>query len=432
MNRMSARRPRLLLLNDNSAHPNWGAQATPYSIRRMLADHFAEAEVNSLPYSWLAARYRELRIPFARRVSFTEKHFGVLNPFIYRASQQIDPYPEIFDDFEYYGDQWVAGEAGPVAADFIERLKWCDALVHNGENSLYRNTVPGMRSLFLLWLAKTRYGKVAAEINHTASLAAMTRPIMSGMARGVLPLLDLVTAREVHSLADLRKLGVENAEVYPDVVFYLGAEFGPEGSGIPTKLLPRINAPYFCLSASALPMSAPRNGSTGAVMELVQRVKDQLGLTPVLLARDAHCQFLRVVSERTGGVFFGPDHGFPELWPLLQRARFVITGHYHYAIIAAQVGCPFIPLSTNNHKMSGVAEHLGWHLREPFDATAIRPVIEQIVAEAERLHANRDVYSRALEQRARQMKDESAQHVVRLREILAARTTNQYASAVNA
>ena len=99
---------------------------------------------------------------------------------------------------------------------------------------------------------------------------------------------------------------------------------------------------------------------------------------------------------------------------------------------AAQVGCPFIPFSTNNHKMWGLVEHLGWHLREPFDATAIRPVTGEIVAEAKRLHANHDAYSRALEQRAKQMKDEAAQHVLSLREILASKRMNEFAAAVNA
>jgi polysaccharide pyruvyl transferase WcaK-like protein len=422
--------PRVLLLNDNSEHPNWGAQATPYAIKRMFSDHFPEAQLECITYGWLAARYRKLRIPFHEGITFRERNFGPARFAVYGVTRLEDPYPEIWDDFEFYADRWVSGEAGPFAAEFVERLKRSDALVHNGENSLYRNTVPGMRALFLLWLAKTRFGKIAAEINHTAVLADMTRPIMRGIAREVLPMLDLVTARELRSLDDLRKLGITNAEAYPDAVFYLGEDFDSTVPGV-KRAGPTPDGPYFCLSASALPMSEPREGSPGAVAALVQSVS-KLGLRPVLLAKDPHCQYMREIAEQSRGVFFGPDHIFAELWPLFRRAELLITGHYHYAIIASQVGCPFIPLSTNNHKMAGVVSHLGWHLEEPFDATALRPVIEQIVAEAKRLYENREFYSQRLAARAGQMKHESAQHVLRLREILSDKLGVHPLAAVNA
>ena len=396
----------------------------------MFADHFPEAVLDFLPYEWLAARYRRLPLPFRDGIKFRERSFGLINPLVFRITQSDDPYPEIWDDFEFFASKWVAGDGGPVAADFVERLKRSDAIVHNGENSLYRNTVPGMRALFLLWLAKTRFGKVAAEINHTAVLADMTRPIMRGVAREVLPLLDLVTVREPRSLTDLEKLGISNAEIFPDVVFYLANDFGGAAFGSGSESPAEISEPYFCVSASALPMSAPRDGFPGAVIDLVERIK-KLGLKPVLIARDPHCQYLRDVAEQTGGIFFGPDHDFPELWPLFRRARFVITGHYHYAIIAAQVGCPFIPLSTNNHKMAGVAEHLGWHLREPFDATALRPAMDDIVAEARRLHLDRQSYSGRLASRAAEMKDESAGHVTRLKEILTPRVSGRLRAAAH-
>lgn len=422
--------PRILILNDNSEHPNWGAQATPYAIRRIFADHFPEADLEFLSYGWLAARYRKLRVPFREGLTFRERNFGPARFLVYGVSRLDDPYPEIWDDFEFYADKWVRREAGPFAAELVERIGRCDAVVHNGENSLYRNTVPGMRALFLLWLAKTRYSKVVAEINHTAVLADMTRPIMRGIAREVLPLLDLVTTREPRSLEDLRKLGVVNAEVYPDVVFYLGEDFDRTFQGNGQRPL-SFEGSYFCLSASALPMSVPREGSRGAVAALVDRVSS-LDLRPLLLARDPHCQYLKEIAELSGGAFFGPDHAFHELWTLFRDARFLITGHYHYAIIAAQVGCPFILLSTNNHKMEGVAKHLHWHLEEPFDATALRPVIGEIFTEAKRLHTNRDFYSRALAARAKEMRGESAQHILRLRDILEAKLGPRPVAAVNA
>ncbi len=124
-----------------------------------------------------------------------------------------------------------------------------------------------------------------------------------------------------------------------------------------------------------------------------------LGLRGVLLARDPHCLFLEEVARRTGAVYFGPEHEFQELWPLFQGARFSVTGHFHYVIFGAMVGCPFIPLSTNNHKMQGVCELLQWHRVDPFDITWLNSCRKEIVAEARYLETERDRLSVRLRER---------------------------------
>ena len=135
--------------------------------------------------------------------------------------------------------------------------------------------------------------------------------------------------------------------------------------------------PYFCLSASALPMSAPREGYAGEVVRLVERLQR---VTPqgVLIAKDSSCQYLRDVAKATGAAFFGPEHGFTELWSLLRDASFLVSGHYHNVIMAAMVGCPFVPLTTMTHKMQGVCRLLGWHITEPHDATYLSTEADRI------------------------------------------------------
>jgi hypothetical protein len=383
----------------------------------MFADRFPEAELDFVRHTWLSHQHFQFPLPFREGLLFRQREFGLLNPFVYRLSRRHDPYPAIWDDFEYFADRWVDGRAGQLATILVGRIKAADAVVHNGENSLYRNSDPGMRALFLLWLAKTRYGKVTAEINHTAALANMTRPIMLGVAQNVLPKLDLVAVRESRSLQDLHQIGVDNAELYPDAVFYLGGGFSLPGEGVSELGKPDIAGDYFCFSASALPTSVPRKDWPGTVQQLIARIA-QFPLRPVLVAKDDHCQYLREVASATGGIFFGPEHHFSHLWPLFRRARFLITGHYHYAIIASQVGCPFLPLTTNNHKMAGLAEQLKWPWRDPFDATALGPVSEQIVADARKIHMSRETYAVPLEKRARELTDETGQLIDRLRDIM--------------
>lgn len=285
-------------------------------------------------------------------------------------------------------------------------LGGADVVLYNGENSIYRNTEEGCHGLFLLWLAKTRLGKASCIVNHTAQLNDF-RPIMNGMVQLVDPVLDLVATREPCSLRNLQGLGVRNAILFPDVVFAEDpAEMQSDAFERWRREVGLGEQPYFCFSGSGLPVSAPGPGRDGAAGELVRAIQ-QLGLRPVLVARDPHCLFLEEVARRVGGVYFGPEHEFAELWPLFRGASVLVTGHFHYVIFGAGVGCPFVPLSTNNHKMRGVCELLGWHRTEPFDITWLRSCAADVVKEAAWVLENRQRLSAHLLQRTAVLRSEA-------------------------
>jgi polysaccharide pyruvyl transferase WcaK-like protein len=154
------------------------------------------------------------------------------------------------------------------------------------------------------------------------------------------------------------------------------------------------------MSASGLPTSRPRGEWGGAYTSLVKKVQQQTGLRVVLAARDAPCLFLEDVARRTGSVFFGPEHHYTELWPLFRQAAGLVTGHFHYAIIASIVGCPFVPLSANNHKMAGLCEMLKWEPVEPFDVTDLLSCSEDIAGKLQEVLKDRPALSEHLVTRA--------------------------------
>jgi polysaccharide pyruvyl transferase WcaK-like protein len=280
-----------------------------------------------------------------------------------------------------------------MAKRFLQEMGQCDALVYNGEASLYRNTMEGKRSLFLLWLCKTRLGKPACIVNQTAHLNNV-RPIMNAMVRKVYPALDLVTCRESASHRLLREMGIANAELIPDVVFWLQEE--PEAKERVENWLEVQGlrpGTYVCMSTSALPVSRPRGGWDGAYAALVREVRERTGLRPLLIARDPHCQFLKDVARRTGSACIGSEHHFSSLWPLLRNAAGLVTGHFHYCIAAAIVGCPFVPMTSNNHKMAGLTEMLGWQPVDPFDVTDLAECGGAITDRLVELLRNRADYS---------------------------------------
>ena len=423
--------PRLLLLNhldDTSAVDNWGIQALFYALPRMLHEAIPDLAVTALPKAWLLKQFRKVVVwphPLleadVRLPSFTPWPLLRLSPaidfFIRRCSRVAEFFPEIVDDFDYVADRWLAGDGGPMAREFIAAARQADVVVHHGENQIYRNSLEGCRALFLLWFARTRLNKPSCEINHTAQLTSV-RPVMPGMVRFVYPQLDVVTVREPSSLDNLRALGINKATLVPDSVFYLDPhEFSQARASEWKRSVGLDGQPFFCLSASGLAMSAPRARWEGAVTALVESLK-RVVPKAVLIAKDRSCGFLEQVARITNSAFFGPEHAFADLWPLLREARFLVSGHYHNVIMGSMVGCPFVPLSTTSHKMDGVCRYLNWHVTAPFDATSLRTEGDAIVAEADRLNTHRDEYANHLLARSAQLRRDAAQNAILVREAL--------------
>ena len=165
-----------------------------------------------------------------------------------------------------------------------------------------------------------------------------------------------------------------------------------------------LEKPFFCLSASGLPVSKPRDTWDGEIVQLVRELQ-RLVPNAVMVAKDHHCLFLKEVAHRTGSRFFGPEHDFSQLWPLFREASFIVTGHFHYAIFASMVGCPFVPLSTNNHKMRGLCQMLEVPCRNPFDITAISSAQPGIVECAEMLLNKQDDLRRGLIGRSSELRE---------------------------
>lgn len=380
---------RVLILNDNRAHPNWGAQASPVALEELLRATLPDVEIAWLSWDWLRSSYHRVRIgPLA--ISRRQEVPLAARPLWHRLSRRCADFPDVADDFGYLARRWMRREGSPMVGEFLDATQGADILVYNGENSLYRNTIEGTRALFLLWLAKVHLGMPSCIVNHTVHVNDV-RPIMNAMIRKVHPTLDLVACRETRSWQSLKEMGIENARLFPDVVFWL-KEKEEAAFGVSTWLEQHDLEPmrYVCMSASGLPVSKPMGRAwDGEYAALVRRTKAVTGLQPVLMARDPDCQFLEEVARRTGSAYFGPEHHFTDLWPLLRQAAVLISGHFHYVIIAASVGCPFVPLSANNHKMQGVCEQLGWPRATPYDVTDLANASISITVEAEELVTRR-------------------------------------------
>ena len=67
----------ILLINDNSAHPNWGAQASPPSLISILTGAMPDSTIRAVPYAWLQYPYRKKRARLGRRLIRLIKWHGI-------------------------------------------------------------------------------------------------------------------------------------------------------------------------------------------------------------------------------------------------------------------------------------------------------------------------------------------------------------------
>lgn len=394
----------ILLINDNSGHVNWGAQASPPALIEIIRYSLPEADITTLSHAWLTTSSQRRMSPALGGRVIPEKNRGRLARRVVNRSSKLEKfYPEVADDFDCWAEEWLSRRVGGQADEFLNLAEKADIVVYNGENSIYRNTPEGCHGIFLLWLAKTRLGKPACIVNHTCHQNDV-RPIMTGMIQLTFPKLDLVATREPRSLANLQSLDITNAQCFPDVVFALRSQDYPRDRVDQWRQQQVLtDQSYFCLSASGLPVSKPHGAWDGEVTTLVRELKTTLGLQAVLIAKDPWCLFLEEVAKRTDSLYFGPEHEFHDLWPLLEGASFLVSGHYHYVIFGSMVGCPFIPLTVNNHKMQGLCEMLEWQRTTPYDATYLKSCRSEIVAEAKHIMDKRSDLNAHLKNKSQQL-----------------------------
>lgn len=417
---------RILLLNDTSDHDNWGSQACAEGLKRIILEANPGIEIRPIPSEWIARRYYALkfavagkRLVFRHRSSRRLKAEAEAMPYALAKvfvedflSRQVISIPRVADEFEAAADQWLSGQGGQEAREFLDAARGVDAVIFNAEGSTYRNNYTASKALFLLWLAKSKLGLPALFVNGSAMITEV-EPVLPGMLRKVFGLIDGVAVREPRSLEAVRR-GVPGARVrlIPDSVFHFDdaqiAELQRSHGKLAGAGATFGEGPVVCLSASMLPMDYRRDPARSSLFRLVEQLKNRGGHV-VLLAKDNSDKFLRDLAKRTGSSFIGPSYHYSDLFGVFSRSRLLITGRYHHAIMATMVGCPVIALTTTSHKMSGLCDLFDGDIGECFDATDLFSCMDALLARASALLSSRQSLGDKLVARAAHFRNETRQ-----------------------
>lgn len=370
LHRTVRRGPRVLIINDTSDQENWGSQALMHGLRALIADAFPDAQCETIPSHWLIAWqtgefYRE------------------------RDAGPEAGCPRVTDQFDAVADLWCRSRGRTPVHRLVERLRSADLVLYNGEGSLYRRNLSARQALFMLWLAKTRLNIPSVLANATLSLGHVD-PILPGMVRRTLPLLDSVAVREPWSLRNLNEhVPHANAMLVPDSAFHLASVVPDLTSRAPRA--PCEDPGYFCYSAG---MMQPDHefGGRSALHRLIAALKNIVPKA-ILVARSPQDVFLEQVAKDTGSVYWGPGKTYYDLMCLLRGAAFQLSGRYHHLILGSLVGCPAVAFASASHKVHGLCELLEGVFGEAWDPGDLEQANEAIIQRCVSYVSDRDAWS---------------------------------------
>ncbi len=384
----------ILIINDFKDLQNWGAKATSYALDCMLKKYNRNMEVYSLPNNYFGVSKHE-RFGSAKRI------LNIPNKLIRKTKSDMDIYPSVADDFDYYKQKWISYKAGDPGEQFIALTNKADIVIFNGENTIYPYSKDGLKGLFLLYVAKYGLKKHACVINQTSVVSPPIRPDLRGVVQMMYPELDLVTTREPFSQLDLEKIGITNSIMIPDPVFTINSNFEAEDIfedwSVNNGLL---GEKYFCISFGSMPNRILESVlmRNSPLVDLIEKLKRYVPIPVIVESKPSNMKYIKVLARATGAKIFSPNHSFFELWPLFRNAQYLISGRYHHVIISAKVGCPVIPLATTTHKMEGLLSLLEWNFTKPYNPGYLKPFIHEINRKSEQIINNREYYSLAIKQ----------------------------------
>lgn len=372
----------ILLINDTTDLENWGAQAGIDCLKQNVHKHIPNASIRSLSYTWIARHYFVSHPVFGKKISSAD---NVIKYF----SREYQFLPLVVDEFEYIYNLWKAGKGGPQGSEFFEIIKKTDIVVFNAEGSVYRNNFTAIKGLYLLWIAKSKFGIPSYFVNGSVTLTRVD-PILPAMVGKTFSILDGISVREPYSLRNISEYfpGIKVDQI-PDSAFLLNTKSEDMENKISNKYgkirKELTGQPYFCISLPIL-LAKIENYYRQPLDQspLVYIIRQLKKIIPkaIILAKEPSELFLEQVANDVGAIYVGPDFNYYDVLDILRGAEFLISGRYHHLIFASIVGCPSIPLASSSHKVHGLCELLENTIGYPHDPTNFYEASDRIVEQA--------------------------------------------------
>jgi len=416
---------RVLLINDTSSSPNWGARATSIALKKMITDT-GDHSLTNLKQDNVQG-YRDSRDPVNKFKNILKQFIppALLElkqklPFNFTSSSVFQNTPQKWEDFERLRKKISRDKMG--LSEKFQAIARTDIVIIQGEGCIYGNTKHSRMLLFFGYLAKKYFNKPVLMVNHTADFS---HPVLHKIAQNVYPLFDDVVFREPVSAQQCNSFcsgrrGADAAFIFKpaslsdwlpiadrDTYFDFWPESAPFDPG----------NPYICIGGgSGLP--SVNNNSFDPVAKystLISYLQKNFSQQLVLTASGStDLRIFRALAERHNLPLLGLATPVQQAVDILGNARAYIGGRWHPSIFSLSGGTPIIPITANSFKMDALGRLFG------LTESSINP--SNIDAEKEKIaDLLNDYFSRGknlreqLENRARKEEEKAFENVAFLR-----------------
>jgi polysaccharide pyruvyl transferase WcaK-like protein len=259
--------------------------------------------------------------------------------------------------------------------NIILNLKVCDVVILNGEGGIYDLQPKGVMTLFIAYIAKVKFDKIVALVNHTTDIS---HPIMKEIVANVYPVLDNIVYRENISFSTVSKeIQLKNSYLGADAAFNIVnskdffkiKDYNPEnyrgiypeeGFSMPSK------KPIVCISGSSIlfrkDRPKPQYPVISGISELVSLLRSK-NIEVIFLAADASdYKLLKPVSVYSKVPIISASTPTFDNLGLLSNVDCVISGRWHLSILSCCVGTPIILGDANTLKTKALHEIFGLNI----------------------------------------------------------------------
>lgn len=257
----------------------------------------------------------------------------------------------------------------------ILNLQICDVVLLNGEGGIYDLQPKGVMTLFIAYIAKVKFDKIVALVNHTTDIS---HPIMKEIVANVYPVLDNIVYRENISFSTVSKeIQLKNSYLGADAAFNIVnskdfskiKDYNPEnyrgiypeeGFSMPSK------KPIVCISGSSIlfrkDRPKPQYPVISGISELVSLLRNK-NIEVIFLAADASdYKLLKPVSVYSKVPIISASTPTFDNLGLLSNVDCVISGRWHLSILSCCVGTPIILGDANTLKTKALHEIFGLNI----------------------------------------------------------------------
>lgn len=418
---------KVLLINDSSSNPNWGDRAAAIALKRMILEQGGSLHAILTEDDLTQSRFFETRpkefFPQPHKRTVREWINLLETKVIHKLCEKLhieleEPaetrwLPHSLEEFE--ASVKHVFEETETFGPLIKAIEGAELVMVHGNGGMVGDGIFPRTLLFLAYLAKTRFSKPVALVNHTADLE---NPILNEMASAIYPMLDDVAYRDELSVEKYRDRWP--GRYAADTAFLFVPASKKEWVALakrptyfdvwPDQAVFNPERPYICVGGSSIySFDGPVQHYVDGFIALARHLQEYYDGQVVLTASDIKDQtLLRPVACQLNLPLVGLTTPVQQVVDILGNAQAYIGGRWHPSIFALRGGAPVIPLASKTFKMQALAKMAGlatppYNPLELADSTqAIWETLDSFLMQGERLRQRIRCWAKAQAESSRE------------------------------